>query len=204
LAQFVALLPTIVKIVEQVHDIVSKAKVRKLGGYLGKDEMQKIQTQLIETKKNLASLKDGLYQTGKQILDYKDLYRASVESDAICKQLLNLLSDYTPTSKGKGKQPDNVGKVLTKLYTSLENSLGDLKTCIKPKNLTDEDFRELSKILNDLTRKQGSVENALQDRSYRAARDSLMDIDDKLKDVNKTASDSMYGVIKTVVDKLEG
>jgi hypothetical protein len=43
----------------------------------------------------------------------------------------------------------------------------------------------------------------LKGSSYEAARDSLKSLEGDLEDVNKAASNSMYGVIKTVVDKLE-
>lgn len=201
MAEFIALLPTITKVVEQVHEIVSKANVKKLGGYLSKDEVQKIQNQLDETKKNIEALRNGLYQAGKQVLDYKELYSDSIRADAICKQLLNLLSGYS-ASKKKGK-PDNIEECLSKLYASLGDSLGDLNSCIKQKNLTEDDFKGLSKIMVELGKRQGRIESALENRQYGTARDSLRDMDDNLKDVNKTASDSMYGIIKAVVDKLE-
>jgi hypothetical protein len=123
------------------------------GGYLSRDEVNKVQDKMGDTKKKLDSLKDGLLEVGNQILDYKDLYSASVESDTICEQMLTTL-DYTGTKAKEGEQPDNVGKILGKLKDSLDKSLRNLSTCINPKNLTDEDYKQLSRTLVRLTKEQ--------------------------------------------------
>jgi septation ring formation regulator EzrA len=195
-AQAIAAIPTISKIVDKVLDLLSKKEK------LGKDEVKTVRGQLDETKKNIESVRSGLYQAGKQILDYEDLYSASIRANAICEQLLNLLSGYA-TGKKKGELSDEVGECLSKLYASLDGSLGTLKNCVKRKDLTDDDYDKLSKTMEELTEEKAEVKSALKDNEYGTARDSLQKIDNRLKGVNKDVRDSVYDIPQLAVKKLE-
>jgi hypothetical protein len=193
-----AAIPTIFSIVEEVNKIVSNAKPKKDHRELSTQQVQQLQAKMRETKEKLDSLKVGLLEVGNQILNYKTLYSATVESDTICDAMVTTLG-YSAT----GKKPVNVGRILPNLKNNLDKSLGTLRPCIDHKTLTKADFNDLSQRLISLTREQGDVQTAIDKSDYTRARASLKLLAEDLQYVEKAASNSMYGVIKTVVDELE-
>ncbi len=72
LAELITLVPTIIKVIDEALKSISGR--RKLNEAETKDIRQK----LGESKEKLDSLREELYKAGKQILDYKELYRNSI------------------------------------------------------------------------------------------------------------------------------
>jgi hypothetical protein len=165
--------------------------------------MQNLQEQLKTTRDKFEQLKGGLFELGKQILDYKNVYSVALECEVISGKLLDLLPDTASKVTTSGKKPDNIAKVLIKLYHSLDRSLNRLNARVKPEDLKREDYAKLSKILNDINRKQGSIDSDLTQRDYKSVRSSLSDINAKLDDIGTTVSDSMYGLVKNIIDNLK-
>jgi len=186
----------IVGLIEATASILALLERRKL---LTGGTVRKLEKQLFDIRKKLDSAKDELYAVAKNVVDYKEVYRRTVDSLNSCVQLRALLDLH---EGGYNRESQKIAHmVFTETYKNLSESVNELDGVVNALNLGTRD--PLVKSVRYVKDDMDDLEVRLQKKMYKSVVKDLTRVQAKLADIEKTIGGRMYDSVVGIVETLK-